>query len=80
MCLCTTSDGNLLTCQISSSLELWLVRFVFSNEEDEEEDEESVRNMFICISYLVRYFHTIFCMQLPFDMFSTLITLEVRLN
>ena len=53
ICLCTRSDGNLLTC---SSLELRLVRFVFSKEEEEdeeeeeEEDEESVK---ICISYLV---------------------------
>ena len=30
----TRSDGNLLTCKISSSLEPWLVRFVFSKEED----------------------------------------------
>ena len=55
MCLCTRLDGNLLTCKISSSLELWLVRFVFSKEEDEEEeDEESVKNMFTCFSYLVQ--------------------------
>ena len=57
------------------------MRFMFSKEEHEdEEDEESVKNMFTCISYLVRYFHNIFCMQLLFDMFSTLMTLEVRLN
>ena len=34
------------TCKISSSLELRLVRFVFSKEEDDEEDEESVKIMF----------------------------------
>ena len=72
MCLCTRSDGNVLTCKFSSSLKLWLVRFVFSKEEDE--DEESVKNMFTCISYLARYFHTISSMQLLFDMFSTLMS------
>ena len=36
-CLCTRLDENLFTCKIPSSLELWLVRFVFSKE-----DEESV--------------------------------------
>ena len=47
--------------QISSSLKLWLVRFMFSKEEEEEEeeedeeedDEESVKIMFTRISYLV---------------------------
>ena len=47
ICLCTRSDGNLLTHKIPSSLELRLVRFVFSKEEEkEEEDEESVKIMF----------------------------------
>ena len=64
------TDENLLTCKISSSLELQLVRFVFSKEE-----EESVK-----IMYFVPCGHTIFCMQLLFDMFSTLVSLEVRLN
>ena len=55
------------------------MRFMFSKEEeeDEEEDEESVKIMF----YL--YFvpcGIIFRMQLLFDMFSTLMSLEVRLN
>ena len=53
------------------------MRFVFSKEEEDEEDEESVKIMF----YL--YFVPcviIFCMQLLFDMFSTLMSLEVRLN
>ena len=50
------------------------MRFVFLKE---EEDEESVKNMV----YL--YFvpcGIISCMQLLFDMFSTLMSLEVRLN
>ena len=34
--------------------------------EEDEEDEESVKIMFTCISYLMRYFHPIFCMQLLF--------------
>ena len=58
---------------LRGSLELRLVRFVFSKEED----EESVKIMF----YL--YFlpcGIISCMQLLFDMFSTLMSLEVRLN
>ena len=69
---CTRSDGDLLTCKLSSSLELCLVRFVFSKEE-----EESVKIMFTCISFVPCVF---FCMQLLFDMFSTLMSLEVRLN
>ena len=54
ICLCTRSDGNLLTGKISSSLELWLVRFVFSKEE--EEDEESVKIMFFapCVTIFLR--------------------------
>ena len=32
ICLCTRSDGNLLTCKISSSLELRLVRFMFQKK------------------------------------------------
>ena len=56
------------------------MRFVFSKEEEDEEDEESVKSCLTCISYLVGQFHTIFCMQLLFDMFSTLMPLEVRLN
>ena len=40
ICLCTRSDENLFTCKISRSLELWLVRFVFSKE-----NEESVKIM-----------------------------------
>ena len=53
------------------------MRFMFSKEED----EESVKIMFYL--YFVPCgikFHTIFCMQLLFDMFSTLMSLEVRLN
>ena len=51
ICLGTRSDGYLLTCKISGSLELWLVRFMFSK--DYEDDEKSVKIMFTCISYLV---------------------------
>ena len=36
-------------------------------EAEDEEDEESVKVMFTCISYLMRYFHLIFCMQLFFS-------------
>ena len=62
---------------------LWLVRFAFSKEEEEDEDEEhgqSVKIVFTCISHLLRYFHLLFCMQLLFHMFSTLMSLEDRLN
>ena len=66
---------------------LWLVRFAFSKEEDEEEEEEeeeehgqSVQIVFACISHLLRYFHPFFWMQLLFHMFSTLMSLEDRLN
>ena len=45
ICPWTTSDGNLLTRKVSSSLVLWLVS---SKEEDEE--EESVKIIF---SYLI---------------------------
>ena len=38
ICLCTRSDGNLLTCKISSSLVLWLV--------SSKEKEESVKITF----------------------------------
>ena len=44
---------------------------------DAEDDEEKI--MFSCICYPV-ILHLIFCMQLPFDMFSTSMSLEVRLN
>ena len=40
ICLCTRSDENPFTCKISRSLELWLVKFVFSKE-----NEESVKIM-----------------------------------
>ena len=49
-------------------------------EAEEDEDEESVKIMFTCISYLMRYFHPIFCMQLLFYLFSTLMSLEDRLR
>ena len=45
ICLCTRSDGNLLTCKISSSLELPLVRFVFSKEEEDEEAGAGYKTM-----------------------------------
>ena len=32
ICLCTRLEENLFTCKISSSLELWLVRFVFQKK------------------------------------------------
>ena len=61
---------------------LWLVRFAFSKEEEEEEDEhgQSVKIVFTRISHLLGYFHPFFCMQLLFHMFSTLMSLEDRLN
>ena len=60
---------------------LWLVRFAFSKEEDEEEEDgQSVQIVFACISHLLRYFHPFFGMQLLFHMFSTLMSLEDRLN
>ena len=65
ICLCTRLEENLFTCKISSSLELWLVRFVFSKKDD----EESVKIMFY-LYFVPRVI--IFCMQLLFDMFSTL--------
>ena len=54
------------------------MRFVFSKEEEEdEEDEESVKIMFYlyfvpCVISSYSFLH--------FDMFSTLMSLEVRLN
>ena len=64
--LCTRSDGNLLTCKISSSLELRLVRFVFSKEDEEEEDEEdeSVKIMFYlyfvpCVIISYNFLHAV---------------------
>ena len=82
ICLCTNSDKNLFICKMSSSLELCLVRFMFSkeDEEEEEEDEESVKIMLTCISYLVWHFHPLFCMQLLFYMFFTLMSLKDRLR
>ena len=60
---------------------LWLVRFAFSKEdEEEEEDGQSVKIVFTCISHLLSYFHPLFCMQLLFHMFSTLMSLEDGLN
>ena len=61
------------------------MRFAFSKEEEEyeeeeEEDGQSVKIVFSCISHLLRYFHPLFCMQLLFHMFSTLMSLEDRLN
>ena len=58
------------------------MRFVFSKEEeeDEEEDEESVNIMFYLHFVPCEIISLIFCMQLLFDIFSTLMSLEVRLN
>ena len=49
-------------------------------EDEEEEDEESLKSCFTCISYLVWYFHSVFCIQLLFYMFSALISLKDRLR
>ena len=51
-----------------------------AEEEEDEEDEESVKIMFTCISYLMRYFHPIFCMLLLFYLLSTLMSFKVRLR
>ena len=55
ICLCTSSEENRFTCKFSGSLVLWLVRFAFSKEEDEEEEEhgQSVKIVFTCISHLL---------------------------
>ena len=54
---------------------LWLVRFAFSKEEDEEEEHgQSV------IHTSCDIFIHFFCMQLLFHMFSTLMPLEDRLE
>ena len=52
------------------------------DEEDEEEEEDGKfdKIMFTCISDLIRYFHPFFCMLLLFPMFSTLMSLKVRLE
>ena len=57
----------------------------FKEEEEEEEDEDEEHGkfgkiMFTCISDLIRYFHPFFCMLLLFHMFSTFMSLEIRLN
>ena len=48
--------------------------------EADEEDEEFVKSCFTCIPYLVWHFHSIFCMQLLFYMFFTLMSLKDRLR
>ena len=65
---------------------LWLVRFAFSKEEEEEEEEEEEHGQSVKIVFTCK-FHTscdifihFFCMQLLFHMFSTLMSLEDRLN
>ena len=52
----------------------------FKHEEEEEEDGQSVKIMFTCISHLLSYFYPVFCQLLLFHMFSTLMSLEDRLN
>ena len=47
---------------------------------EEEEDEESVKIMFYLYFVPCVIISSNFCMQLHFDMFSTLMSLEVRLN
>ena len=65
ICLCTSSDENLFIRKISSSLELYLVRFMFSKEdEEEEEDEESVKIMFYlyfvpCVIISYKFLHAV---------------------
>ena len=66
ICLCTRMEENLFTCKISDLVLVMLLH----------EDDESVKIILNGISYLVSYFHLIFCMQLPFYMFSTLMSLE----
>ena len=49
-------------------------------EDEEEEHGKFDKIMFTCISDLIRYFHPFFCMLLLFHMFSTLMSLKVRLD
>ena len=59
ICLCTSSDESLFIHKISSSLELCLVRFMFSKE-----DEESVKIMFYlyfvpCVIISYKFLHAV---------------------
>ena len=92
ICLCTSSDENLFTCKISGPKLLQLLSYASSEDEededigyvvyiiyDEDEDEESVKIIFTFFSYPVM-FSSIFCMQLFFYLFSTLMSFKVRLR
>ena len=79
ICLCTRSEENLFVRKISSLVLLRLLSYA-SSWRRREEDEESVKIIFTCISYLMWHFHPIFCMQLLFYMFFTLMSLKDRLR
>ena len=61
---------------------LWLVRFAFSKEEEEEEEEEDGQSVKIVYLYFTPpvIFSSIVLHAVTFHMFSTLMSLEDRLN
>ena len=65
--------------QVKSCYGYW-VTLLHEEEAEAEEDEEFVKSCFTCIPYLVWHFHPIFCMQLLFYMFFTLMSLKDRLR
>ena len=63
MCLCTNSDENLFKSKISGSKLLWLLRYASSWRRWRRICEIM---FYPFISYLVWYFHWVFCIQLLF--------------
>ena len=67
--------------QVKSCYRYWVMLLHEEAEAEEaDEDEEFVKSCFTCIPYLVWHFHPIFCMQLLFYMFFTLMPLKDRLR
>ena len=73
------------TCQVSSSLILWLLRYASSKEEEEEEEEEeegkhgkNEKVTFSCILHILQQKMSNFCILLIFDMFFAKISLKVK--
>ena len=56
------------------------MRFAFSKEDEEEEEEEHEQSVKIVFHTSCDIFIHFFAMQLPFHMFSTLMSLEDRLK
>ena len=71
ICLCTRSEENPFTCRSSTAMVIELCFFMKKMKK-----MKNVKVLYTCISYLV----IIFAMQLPFYMFSTLMSLRRQIE